>query len=279
MTRQLLKIIIILAMISCSSGKKCITKNILEVDTFENDFGRRFDVKYFVDEIVCQKYDTSYVLNGKYELFTTEGVLMQSSFFINGKLNGESRDYHSNGKIKMISEYRNDSLVGIKIIYGNNSEVLDTNILSNGSGKYREYYSNNQLACEYHLAKGLKEGIDVTYDSTGVKIAEGHYKNGLKNGNFLFYYSNKNIATKCQFQKDILVGEYFDYYKSGILKTKVNYKYPPYSHSDSLLIRLIPIDDDNILNLLDSFDPGDYLKGIKVGNETNYDENGKEIKN
>ncbi|MDF1699055.1 MAG: toxin-antitoxin system YwqK family antitoxin [Saprospiraceae bacterium] len=275
----LLLIIIILNIISCSSAKKCITKNIEKVNLFENDFGEMFEAKYFVNETICQKTDTSYVLNGKYEIFSLDGILIQSSFFIEDKLNGELKEFHPNGKLKMISQYRNDSLRSISKIYNTNSELLDSNILNEGTGKYKSYYPNDQLAIEFELVNGVKEGIEISYDSTGVKTTECHFKNDLKNGNFSIFHPNKKIATKCEFQNDILVGEYLEYYESGNLKSKLFYKYPPYDYQDSLHLRLIAVDENNLLTLLDAFDPGGYFKGIKVGDEILYDENGIEIEN
>lgn len=278
MKRLLLKITIILHLVSCSSGKKCVTRNIEEINIIKDDFGDTFEAKYFVDETICQKSDTSYVLNGKYELFTTDGTLIQSAFFIEDKLNGELKEFHLNGQLKMISQYRNDSLICIDEIYGKDSELLDSNILVNGTGKYKSYHLNDQLAFEYELVEGIKEGMEISYDSTGVKTSECHYKDDLKNGIFIIYHPNKKIAKKCEFQNDILVGEFLEFYESGILKSKVLYKHPPYNHQDSLYLRLIPLDKDNLLTLLDAFDPGGYFRGVKKDKAINYDENGKEIK-
>ena len=279
MKRLILQIIIILNIFSCISGKRCNTNNVEEVSLFENGMGETFEAKYFVNQTICQNTDTSYVLNGKYEIFTLDGTLIQSAFFIEDKLEGELKDYHPNGNLKMISQYRNDTIRNISKIYSTNSDILDSNILNDGIGKYKSYYSNNQLAIEYELINGVKEGIEISYDSTGVKTTECQFKDDLKNGNFIIFHPNRKIATKCEFQNDILVGEYLKFHESGNLKSKTLYRYPPYSHQDSLHLRLIAVKEDNLLNLLDAFDPSANFRGIKEGEEIFYDENGIEIVN
>lgn len=275
----LLKTIILLTIVSCSLGRKCVTTNYKEIEIIENKYGEKFEAKYHIDETICHKYDTTYVLNGKYELFTIDGILVHSANFVKDKYDGELKDFYQNGQIQMISHYRNDTLIEISEIYGNNSELLDSNILINGTGKYKSYYPNNQLGFEYELVKGVKEGMEISYDSTGLKISECEYKADLKNGKFIQYYPNQKIATKCEFQNDILVGEYLEFYESGKMKSKVVYKYPPYNHQDSLHLRLIPSNEDDILSLLDAFDPGGYYRGVKKEIQINYDENGNEIEN
>lgn len=272
MTKYLFFAVILTQTISCNE-KPCISNYVQKVEAIEDEMGNKMTQKYFVNQTICPNQDTTFAIDGKIELFDDNKTLIYDAIYVNNELNGLAHEYHPNGNIKMIYENKDNHLVSIKSIYTKESIRLDTNILINGTGFFKKYYSNSNLEIEYELLNGKQNGKEIYYDTTGLKRVEFNWEDGKKNGNYYSYYSNSNIEVSCLYENDILVGEYLEYYESGNLKRKTDYKFPPYNARDSLRLRLTPIDPDDILNMLDSFDPGGFYNGIKVGKSIEYKDN------
>lgn len=244
---------------------------------YDEQVGLELIVQYGYKEIICDERDTSYLLHGYYNVLTLDEQPYQILYFENDKIKGQSLDYYTNGNLKMISTYRNDTLFEINAIYSKTNALLDTNILMNGVGKFNYYDDESRLLSQSYIEYNLRNGYVIFYDTLGTKIGEENYVNDIKNGACNFYYDNGNVKSSSTFDDGILVGPYLEYYETGELKSKSIYKQPPFNYQDSVELRLIQRSENDILNLLDLFDPGEYQKGVLVGKKLEYDKNGKLI--
>ena len=127
-------------------------------------------------------------------------LLLFDGEYLNGELNGDAKEYYTNGNIKFEGEY----LYGYKLsgkeytednklkfegeYYLNkkwNGKGYDKNgkiiyILNNGNGIIKKFHDNGMLKFEGEIKNGKKNGKGKEYDSEGNLIFEGIYINGKR---------------------------------------------------------------------------------------------------
>ena len=118
------------------------------------------------------------------------------------------KEYHSNGKVKLIGGFKK----GLK------------------SGIFREYNTEGTLIKAYVYTKdtivaeglmqpgGIFEGEWITYYRKGGIKSKGSYNNGIKEGKWIFYYKSGEIEQEGRFKENILRGKWSWYYQNGQLK-------------------------------------------------------------
>ena len=75
------------------------------------------------------------------------------------------------------------------------------------------YYDNGKVQQEGFFKDGKLDGVWVSYDEKGNKVAEGEYTNGLKTGKWIFFnenslsevaYENSKVSSVKNLQKNAL---------------------------------------------------------------------------
>jgi antitoxin component YwqK of YwqJK toxin-antitoxin module len=108
---------------------------------------------------------------GLWEWFNKDSMILESAFYVEGKLNGEGKKFYSNGQIDYIGRYVDSKRTGI----------------------CKWFYENGQLEQEILYNNDLKIEIIGSYDKSGNKRDAGTLKNG--NGTWIKYDVNGNIET------------------------------------------------------------------------------------
>ena len=135
-------------------------------------------------------------INNLYELKDGNGFIKEynlllcklifEGYYLNGKRNGEGKEYDYEGRLKFEGEYLNGE--------------------RNGKGK--EYNFTGEILYEGEYKNGLRNGKGTEYHFTGGIRYEDEYKNGKRNGKGREYLDNKLIYE----------GEYFNGKKNLTIK-------------------------------------------------------------
>ena len=178
---------------------------------------------------------TKYFENGKIEWtkklvngtgwnywYYQNGQISDQNYHLNGKINGEVKTWHENGKIKEISNWSNSVQNGLFELFYKNGNLEERTNYTNGKsegaseswyenglkknikvfknnlldGNIRQWYSNGKMELNANYSSGQKNGKTIVYFENGNLRAETNYKNDLKNGVFIFYDENGNFTKK-----------------------------------------------------------------------------------
>ncbi|MBA3958085.1 MAG: hypothetical protein H0X51_06810 [Parachlamydiaceae bacterium] len=131
-------------------------------------------------------------IHGPYEVFTSEGTLLQSTEYVFGTRNGPSKRFWSNCSIAADETYC-DGLLTNASYYGLNQALICS--IKNGSG-YRAVFGRESVS-EYHqYQSGIPEGEVKILDSTGTLARIYHVKKEVKDGEEIEYYTTLETKTK-----------------------------------------------------------------------------------
>ena len=127
--------------------------------------------------IVVERYNRSRVdslMEGTYEAFDDDGVILERAIYSKGKLNGARLLYHPNGKV----------------------QYEETHVNGEFQGPYRAYYPSGSLQVEGQFVDNVAEGIWTGYYEDGTVKETVTYANNLENGPFKEWYSNGAIKAE-----------------------------------------------------------------------------------
>lgn len=202
--------------------------------------------------------------NGKKTDYYYGDVVKAEYTLLNGKINGQAKTFHYNGKLKLIGNYTNGEKNGLFKEYDDNGNLEAEYTMSNGemNGVLKTYYSNGKLKKSGNYLKGKEHGIFIEYDEYGNKEAEYTMANGMKNGVLKIYEEGK-IYVSTTFKDDIKNGQRIEYYyndETGKLQLKQIGEY--LNDEKNGTWKLLLIENDNIERLL-KFE--NYTKGVRNG--------------
>ena len=127
------------------------------------------------------------------------GKLKYEGEYLNGKRNGEGKEYYIDGQLKFEGKYLADKKWDGKGYYKNNEIIYE---LKEGKGYIKEYKDNYEIDYECEMINGEKNGNSKEYIS-GRLFFEGEYKNGIRNGKGREYDKDGEI----KFEGDFVNGE------------------------------------------------------------------------
>ena len=95
-------------------------------------------------------------------------------------------NYHNNGKVRVYSNYKNDTL----------------------NGKYKTFFTNGKIEFECNFKMGIKDGVILYYNKDGTLRLKGVRKNG-KNLLYVKYWRGKE-GYKEIFKNDTVIERWFN---------------------------------------------------------------------
>ena len=166
------------------------------------------------------------------------------------------------------------------------------------TGGYVKYYPNGNKEAEANYLGGSFNGDYTYYFEDGKKMHQGEYINGKRNGTWLFFNANASLKNVVYYKNGSVVredyknGEFQVFYDSGLLRSVYNYKDgkkdgPFIVYYDNGKRVSVPLEKEN------KYDPDDfkeviqgqqvkhkgtYKNDVLVGEELQYEEDGKLIK-
>ena len=143
---------------------------------------------FFEDpELCCQeKYIYQHKNNSKHgffrEFYKNGFLKVETDAYVNGKLEGIVKEYHPNGNLRYIFQFKNDRMNGIQQIFSENYN----NLLIN-----EEIYEDEIIKTIFEYNITIEDGILKSYLSK-----KADFCNGIIHGEYLEYYPNGYIKEK-----------------------------------------------------------------------------------
>ena len=130
------------------------------------------------------------------------------------------------------------------------------------------------VTCSNEIETEVKEIENYKIDNFLFPKAEVTFIKGteVKHGPFKGYAPNGQLSVEMEFNNDLVVGNQKTYDTLGNKVFEYNYKYPPFSHEDSLDLYLIEPENDGVGEF---FKPIAVFRGIKKGRQINFYSSGQ----
>lgn len=168
------------------------------------------------------------ILEGELIEYHLSGNIRSKTTFQNGKKNGISFGYFTNGKSSWSEEYREGLL--LKGSYWNLSGDLVCEV-EDGRGRQASYI-NDSVALLVEIRRGIAEGIVKKFNSRGDLLGSYFIKNGKKQGEEIEYFlpeeyegEGKEIKAKLsvQWDQDAIHGIVKTWYVNGRTQSQREY--------------------------------------------------------
>ena len=193
------------------------------------------------------------VLDGKFEMYYSNGSPQKQGHYKNNQKNGEWLEYYDNGKKKSQINYQDDVMDGKALYYYNSGQLKSEN----------RYKVNDNFKHSKHEAATLLDGEQKTYFENGKLESISRYEKGKKNGLF----ESWNIAgvkkSEIALCYDIYCGNYKTWFNNGKLEKNISYGKPIY---DSLRKAFKEVLDGKYETYYNNGNPH-QLKHFKQGKE------------
>lgn len=165
--------------------------------------------------------------NGLFQMYTEDGVLIDSGIFKNGERDGLTEQfYNDTGKLRVSANYKNGVLEGeFKAYYLNGNLQGEVNYINGEmNGEFKEYHENKKIRLSGSYKNSLQEGEWKSYLEDGTLESLINYKAGELHGIKEDYYKNGNVWTRQEFKNNDLDGVYEVYYENGNPQLKAKIK-------------------------------------------------------
>lgn len=130
--------------------------------------------------------------------------IKQEIQYKNGRKNGYAKEYYSNGKLKLLQHFVNDSLNdSCKTYYKNGIlESIQTYKNKEKHGCWKQYTKEGKIFSEINFKAGLLHGESKEYTyRSGRIVTKVNYDNGLKHGKEELYYDNGHPKSVCYYDR------------------------------------------------------------------------------
>lgn len=178
---------------------------------------------------------------GKWREYHPNGQMKSEIAYKGGLMDGTAKQFDKDGRLTDINQMNNGSVAsdpgGVVMIdlykeYHNNGKVKLIGGFKNGlkSGIFREYdregtlvngfvYVNDTLISEGMVeAGGVFVGEWINYYRDGTPKSSGSFVDGKKDGKWIFYYENGKKEQTGQFKENVVTGNWVWYYENGQIK-------------------------------------------------------------
>lgn len=192
-------------------GNNTYTVEIKTEKRKDNDWSKNSITAYNITVIKKSGiYDAD---NGKKTEYYYDDNIKAEYTLLNGKINGQLKTYHANGRLKKVGNFSNGIENGLFKEYDDDGNIEVEYSMSNGefNGALKTYNSNGTLKKSGSFQKGKAHGNFNEFDQYGNKEAEYAMANGEKNG-ILKIYKEGKIDVSTTYKDDIRNGQQIEYY-------------------------------------------------------------------
>ncbi|MBB3697601.1 hypothetical protein KMW28_05405 [Flammeovirga yaeyamensis] len=158
-------------------------------------------------------------IDGKYYTYFPKSTTVQKeSDFVDGKLEGESKEFYTSGVLKQVIPFENNIEHGLRLEYYESGQLMSENRIVKGrtTGNYKNYYEDGQLKSEMITALGKEQkGVFREFSEKGILLKEGHMQQGKMHGITKGFYDDGALKQVFNYQKGIKKGVQKQYYTDG----------------------------------------------------------------
>lgn len=142
--------------------------------------------------------------------FDSTGKISKEETFLNGKLNGLTKEFNRNGDTLVYMNFQNDIRDGIQREYFPDGKRLRIVQYKNGllDGIHLTFSEEGKAEVSLSYKEGKKHGKQTYFFSSGKEAGIEMWMMDQKDGDFIKYQENGGILTKSTFKKNIPVGEH-----------------------------------------------------------------------
>ena len=140
--------------------------------------------------------------------------------------NGVKRDYYDNGKLKSELRYADGRLNGESVWYATDGGVMTRAFYRNDTleGRYQRFHKNGAIEVECWYKHGLRDSVYRSYSDAGILLSEEYYRKGKLDGPARKWFDNGQLFQEGQYADGMMDGRWFIYYPSGALAGKAEYQ-------------------------------------------------------
>ena len=174
-------------------------------------------------DTVWNQRDQEGKMQGYWEKYTPDSILVYKGYFRDGKPLGKFYRYYENGRLKALMDHDPDGIHSFA----------------------RLYYQNGNLAAEGRYYNQSKDSTWLYYSYYTLAVASSeNYARGEKQGPSYVYYPDGTIAESKEWDRNLAHGPWKQYYEDSLLRLESNMKtgeihgtYQVYSRTGNLLVK------------------------------------------
>ena len=275
-----------------SGRTKRASEEYIDIYSYKNGELDGLNVIYYKNNIKEIGHWKDGKQNGLFQMYTEDGILIDSGTFKNGERDGLTEQFYNDiGKLRVSANYKNGVLDGKFKAYYPNGNLQGEVIYKNGemNGEYKEYNENKSIRLFGNYKNNLQDGEWKSYLEDGTLESIVNYKDGELNGLKEDYYKNGNVWIRQEFKNNDLDGVYEVYYENGNpqLKAKIkngqtveeqrfNHDGTPYNEKEKIIINGTVSDSSDEITIKEVLDDEivisenleDFSKELEKGMET-----------
>ena len=166
------------------------------------------------------------VIDGAWERFSSQRILLEQSNFVDGRLDGEARYFTSTGTLKNTEVYDQGVPDGVWKRSSRSGHVIEAETHKDGIIVLVEAFYNNGIPKRIEpYVDNLKHGIWKTFHPDGSLEAEHTYEHDVQTGPSTEYFKSgqkkiSGLIGKTGYRQ----GKWSRYYESGQLRTQTYYE-------------------------------------------------------
>lgn len=186
---------------------------------------------------------------GEWKYYSDYGVFFKQGGYAEGKETGKHLTFYTNGKEKIVEDYKNGLRDGYYVEYYPNNNIKQQGWYKQGKlvGEWREYYINGTLSDKYFFHDGEMHGEslsysvegeletkkileygqlmkEMSYNEQGQKSFEYNYNSPDKTEVLEEMFSNGKLKTKISYVNKVLHGPFKNYNVEGQKISEGNYR-------------------------------------------------------
>lgn len=106
------------------------------------------------------------------------GKILRKIPLVNGKKNGEMKEYFASGELKQTCQFVDDKQTGKTVYYFKSGKVKEVQYFDNFKQQNGDttFYENGKIEFIVEFTNGLKNGYVKKFDTTGVMYFNARYK-------------------------------------------------------------------------------------------------------
>lgn len=166
----------------------------------------------------------AFAMEKEEQSFHANGKLKAEWTSVNGKKEGEFKEYLDTGVLKRQYLFKDDVQHGTQVEYFSNGNIKREYEMFKGrlQGEEKTYFESGELNKVTTYKNNRRDGPALVYRKTGLLQRESNYKNGRLSGLRKDFWLNGQISTLAKYQNGKLHGEFKTFSPEGKM-LKVSY--------------------------------------------------------